>query len=585
MKHTIFSKIFFSYLLLIIILSLLISIFSFRIIREYYIQSLAEDLEKSAVELRTMARAHIRKNNFRELDRMLKTAGRIASTRITLIDHNGKVFSDSLESPERMENHANRPEIQAALHGTVGQSIRHSRTMGEEMLYVAIPFTCGNSTWILRTSLFVKDIQKLLNKLNDNIINITAAIILFGMLGAFLISRNLSQPIRKVAHASRLIAGGNFDIKVTSQTNDELKELADRFNEMTEHIKRLFSRISLQKDELNSIISSLNEGFLVINREGRITLSNRSLTKITTLQEDSKDMYYWEVIREPEFLDFTARAEKSSESLTEEIKINNRIFLCSITALESQKGFVIIFHDITEMKQLQKIKKDFVTNVSHELRTPLTSMKGFIETLKEAPTDDSFPRYVHIIEKNTDRLINIVNDLLSLSELEEQKITLERENVELNSLIQNGMGIFESRITARDLSFRFHAEKKVYIFADAFRIEQMFINLIDNAIKYTEKGSIEISLTSEEDNTARISIKDTGIGIPQEHQPRIFERFYVTNKARSRKMGGTGLGLSIVKHIVIQHGGKINVKSKPGTGTEFIVSLPCLPETSENNAS
>ncbi len=583
MKHTIFSKIFFSYLLIIIVLSVLISIFSFRIIRDYYVESLAHDLERSAVELKDLSGPYILQQQFDELDLVLKRSGRIALTRITIIDHNGKVFGDSLENPSQMENHANRPEIQVAMTGKTGRSMRHSSTVGEKMLYVAVPFTCDGYTWVVRTSLFVKDIHKLLDELKTNIVNITAVLILIGMIAAFLISRNVTLPIRKVAQASREIAAGNFDIQVNSDSNDELKYLSDRFNDMAAHIKRLFNQISFQKDELNSIISSLNEGFLVVNQDGRITLSNKSLIKNITQQPIHDNMYYWEAVRDPEFLDVVARAEKGSAGLTEEIKINGHIFLCSITPLESQNGLVIIFHDITELKQLQKIKKDFVTNVSHELRTPLTSVKGFIETLKEFPPDDKLPHYLNIIEKNTDRLINIVNDLLSLSELEDHKIPLEREDVELNSLIQNIMKIFESRIKARDLSVRLNADKPFHIFADAFRIEQMFINLIDNAIKYTEKGAIDIFLASPSEHAVQIRIHDTGIGIPREQQSRIFERFYVTNKARSRKLGGTGLGLSIVKHIVMLHRGEINVKSKRGAGTDFFITLPCNTDCHEDN--
>ena len=258
--------------------------------------------------------------------------------------------------------------------------------------------------------------------------------------------------------------------------------------------------------------------------------------------------------------------------MSEELELNDRIYLCSATFLEAREETIVIFHDITERKNVEKMKRDFVVNVSHELRTPLTAIKGYVETLEEE-VDKKGRRYVEVIKRNTERLIAIVQDLLLLSELEEKE-SLEIEKVNIKEIVENVIRISEHKLKEKKLDFRVNIENDIPpLRADFFKLEQMFVNLIDNAIKYTEKGEISVSAKHDQEKII-IEIKDTGIGIPKEHLNRIFERFYVVDKSRSRKLGGTGLGLSIVKHIVILHKGKIDVESTAGAGTKFTVTLP-----------
>jgi two-component system phosphate regulon sensor histidine kinase PhoR len=267
-------------------------------------------------------------------------------------------------------------------------------------------------------------------------------------------------------------------------------------------------------------------------------------------------------------------ARSKQNSIVDELELNNRIFLYSATFCSNNKDIVVTLHDITKIKNLEKTKKDFATNVSHELRTPLTAIKGFVETLQEANNDEENVHYLDIISRHTDRVIRIVNDLLLLSKLEGTPDNLELEKVNLNILMENILKIFEQSLEEKNLALKFNTDNNLPIIqADPFKLEQVFINLIDNAIKYTERGEIVITL-SRNNETVIIEIQDTGICIPQEHLSRIFERFYVVDSSRSRKLGGTGLGLSIVKHIVNLHNGKIDVKNIPGSGTNFIVTLP-----------
>ncbi|RLE05479.1 MAG: PAS domain-containing sensor histidine kinase, partial [Candidatus Aminicenantes bacterium] len=260
------------------------------------------------------------------------------------------------------------------------------------------------------------------------------------------------------------------------------------------------------------------------------------------------------------------------KNLLEEIELNKKIFLCSFVFIPSKEELIIVFHDITEFKRLEKIKRDFVVNVSHELRTPLTAIKGYVETLEEEVEGEA-KRYLEIIKKHTERLINIVQDLLLLSELEEKGLSEAREDVDLKDMVEDVFKIFKQKAEEKNLKLSLVSENKPVVRGDPFKLEQMFINLIDNAIKYTEKGEVLVSL-KRADKGVVVEVKDTGVGIPAEHLDRIFERFYVVDKSHSRKLGGTGLGLSIVKHIVLLHNGKIDVESKLGKGAKFTIVLP-----------
>ncbi|MCD6353846.1 MAG: HAMP domain-containing protein, partial [Proteobacteria bacterium] len=446
-------------------------------------------------------------------------------------------------------------------------------TLKEDVLYVAVPIEKNERLLgVLRTSLLLNNINDLLNNLKRNIFGVVVFIVLISFVGAFIFSKSLTKPIRELSAASRKVAGGDFDAKVFLRNKDEVKELADSFNTMADQIKTLFEKLSRQKESLNSIISSLKEGFLVLDKKDRIILSNESFKKL--IKDISiKERFYWEVIRETKFGNLIKMVRDQRKNVTEEMKLKERIYLGSATFMEEQEEIVVILHDITAMKKLDKIKKDFVVNVSHELRTPLTAIKGFAETLEDL-IDDEERQYVEIIKRNTDRLINIVRDLLLLSELEESGAELVIEEVNVREVIDNVLRIFQEGLKGKGLDLNVDIDDMVpSIKADPFKLEQMFINLIDNAVKYTEEGKITVTAKKKEQQV-EIVIEDTGIGIPEEELNRIFERFYVVDKSRSRKSGGTGLGLSIVKHILFLHNGTIGVENIPASGTKFTITLP-----------
>ncbi len=576
MKNTIFVKIFGGYLLIVIAILAITFPLTFRAIRHHHIDTSTGNLKNLCITLKLKISPLLENNQIKKLDTIIKELGRQINTRLTIISPDGVVLADSEKNPTLMESHKNRIEIIQAIKSGFGTSLRYSASVKEEMLYVAVPIENDGKVYgVIRTSLFLNEINTLLNNLKINIIMIAVFIVIVLLIGAFLFSRSLSKPVNELAIASSKVANGDFSTKVYLKSRNEMKELADSFNYMTDQINALFKQLSHQKEELNNIISSINEGLCVIDKEGVISISNESFRK--TVQNDTvKGKLYWKVFRKTRFDELIKKVKSEQSSIIDEIEFNNKIFLFSATFCSNKENIVVTLHDITIIKNLEKTKKDFVSNVSHELRTPLTAIKGFVETLQETNNDDESEHYLNIISRHTDRVIRIVNDLLLLSKLEEAPDILELDEVNIKDLIENILKMFEQSLKEKNLVLKFDAASNLPIIkADPFKLEQVFINLIDNAIKYTEKGEVAISLTfSHNSEMLTIEIQDTGICIPREHLSRIFERFYVVDSSRSKKLGGTGLGLSIVKHIVLLHNGKIDVKNIPGVGTSFTVSLP-----------
>jgi len=391
---------------------------------------------------------------------------------------------------------------------------------------------------------------------------------------AFLISifysYSITKPIEKMEKKVKEISQGKYT-ESKYPLNHQFNKIFSDLNLISEKLKKYEDKLSRNKEGFNIIIESIKEAIWIQNAKGMIKTYNTSFADLVQ-QREIKNQYFWNVIRSKELYDIVDRSFTKPESRTLEIEFDSKHFLCSTSYSAYSKETVFILYDITEIKQLETIKKDFVLNVSHELRTPLTSIKGYLETFGN-DLNEEYQDYMEIMKRNTDRLIHIVNDLLTLSRLENAK-PLELESIKIADLLRNISHIFAHRIKAKKLKFIFEQnDPDIEILADQYQLEQVFINLIDNALKYTEKGEIRIS-AEDTDKDLKFIISDSGNGISEEHLPRLFERFYVVDKSRSRRMGGTGLGLSIVKHIVNLHDGTINVESKIGEGTKFLITIP-----------
>ncbi len=572
MKRSIFTKVFGGYLFIILALSACVLLFSFNTIRQHYLDTLTERLQNIGVALRPAAMPLLDKEHLDALNDLLRKVGQETDTRITVIDAQGVVLADSQENPKRMENHGARPEVIEAHSGKTGRALRFSSTKNQEMLYVAIPLEKnGRVVGVLRTSLFLTQIESLLSSVKVDILKVALIIAVLSLIGALLFSNSLSRPIEELMAVANRIGSGDFSARVFLKKRDEIGTLADTFNYMTEQLSTSFSDLSREKEELDAIISSLKEGLVVLDSRGVILRCNESFKKLVGT-DIGEGRLFWEAFRNSDFTQLLEKSRKERKGYIGDVEFADKTYACSVTFLPVGEKTVSVFHDITEIKKLERIKKDFVVNVSHELRTPLTAIKGFVETLEEEVTEEG-KHYLDIVRRNTDRLINIVSDLLLLSELEEQE-ELQIEKIDLKTLAQNVLHMFDHRLKEKGLTLSFEAAEGLPgIQGDPFKLEQMFVNLMDNAVKYTEKGGIVLSLQSM-DGRVSVKVSDTGISIPKQDLPRIFERFYVVDKSRSRRIGGTGLGLSIVKHIVLLHNGTIDVQSSEGVGTTVTVTLP-----------
>lgn len=571
--RSIFTKIFFGYISIIIILTGAIIYFSFDIINENYKNNLINEQNYLTHTIDKIISPIIDKGDLNILDSTVKDIGKDLRSRITIIEKNGKVIADSKANPKSMENHLDRPEVVSAITNGFGTAIRHSFSVDKDMMYVASPLKINDKKVVItRLSVFMDDYITFINNLEQNILKIILISLFITIFLAIILSKTITKPINILVSDTNKVAEGDFSIRSNIKTNDELELLGNSFNKMIEKLDELFTQTVNQKDELNKIISSIQEGLVVIDKSGIITLSNESFNNIIGLKS-LKGKSYKEVIRDENVIKIIKNMIISNTNITNELEFKGEYYICNGNLINDNNELVIIFNNISNLKKLENIKRDFVVNVSHELRTPLTVINGYIETLEDE-VDDKNKKYVNIIKNHTKRLINIVQDLLIISELEQKNTTLDISEVNVTELVENLKSTFEQKLKEKNINLNFNIENDLHgFYADSFKLDQIFINLIDNSIKYSEKGSIEVQI-KKEDSNIKIEISDTGLGIPEKDQERIFERFYTVDKSRSRQYSGTGLGLSIVKHIVNLHKGKIELVSKLNNGSKFIITLP-----------
>jgi two-component system phosphate regulon sensor histidine kinase PhoR len=573
MKMPVFLKLFGAFLVVAVVLSVLILAFAFGTVRERWIARETARLESLARVLTIQVGPPLSDPKRPGLEALVSRAAEAADARITVVDPMGAVLADSTADARSMEPHLYRPEILAALSGQTGVARRRSPTIGQDMLYVGLPVVVeGRLAGVVRVSLYLRDIDRLLAGLRNRILRLVAAAFLVLLGGALLFSRHIARPVRALTAASRAVARGDFQAKVFIKNRDELRTLAESFNAMTLRLKALFEEAEAQRDELGQVIGSIREGLMVIGPDDRILMTNESCRALCRT-DAAVGKYFWEVVRHPGFQELAARVKAIRISAVEEIVVVDKSFLASVVWVPARERRIVTFFDLTEVRQLERIKREFVTNISHELRTPLTAIKGFAEAFDPGP-GEAGRRALDAIRRNTDRLIAIVQDLLILSGLEEKGAPLELKPVAMAPLLRDVLNGFEERARRKGIALILNAEEGLPdVVGDAFRLEQLFQNLLDNALKYTDAGRVEVSLRREGRHLT-VEVGDSGIGVPEEHLPHIFERFYVVDKSRDKRLGGTGLGLAIAKHIALRHQGTIDVASRPGQGTVFTVRFP-----------
>jgi len=507
------------------------------------------------------------------------------NARVTFISLQGDVLGDSEVKPgdlREVENHLNRPEVQAALQVGEGSSIRYSATLQTPMMYVAFPFlSAAGEKGLLRLALPLATLKLTMSSLHKVLGLSLLLAVLVSVALSYLLSNVTSRSLRAMAVTAVQFGKGEYGRRFPVRSNDELGELATTMNDMAVKIESQLMLLASEKKRLNTILHGMGEGVMVTDAKGVVTLVNPAFLELLSIQEEVEGKDLIEITRHPVLHDSYKMVLATRNERLEEVTLGTErektVLIHWVPLLENDavEGIVSVFHDISDLKRLEKIRRDFVANVSHELRTPITVIKGYAETLLSGDVAEAelTTRFIGIIHDHAERLANLIRDLLSISEIESGELSLELAPLRIEGVAKRAATLLDHQARAKGISIGFTGlEAAPTVLADHGRIEQVLVNLLDNAIKYTpEHGAINISVTDERDKL-KVSITDTGIGIPANELSRVFERFYRVDKGRGRNEGGTGLGLSIVKHIVQLHGGTATVEST-SKGSTFSFTL------------
>ncbi|MDI6617665.1 MAG: ATP-binding protein [Clostridiales bacterium] len=511
----------------------------------------------------------------------------IVNAKVTIIDKYGRVLGKSETGIDNIYDYSELEEVNEAFKGNTGKSIRYSADYKTKIIYVAVPLKKDVSAAALVLSLPLYDTNKIEYSFIGDILISALILFILSLIISFLFTRNITKPVKEMTFLSKLIAEGKLNREISVYSDDEIGNLAEAFNNMTKKLRVTIDDLYDKKNKLEAILKSMQGGVIAIDNNERIMLVNPEAMNIFGFDENVLGKHLLEVIRNVEFEDILYKHQDENR----ELRINYpkdmilRVKAAPITDMENGNrkiGIVAIMLDITELKQLEQMKTEFVANVSHELKTPLTSIKGFAETLKSGAINDNKTRdkFLDIINVEADRLTRLINDILTLSELEgRKKRWMVFEKIDMNDVMDEIEDMMGSLAKLKKIDIKFIRDKDgSYVSGNYDRIKQMLINLTDNAIKYTPEGGSVTVKTYKKDDKVYVEVSDTGIGIAKEHLPRLFERFYRVDKGRSRALGGTGLGLAIVKHIVSTMNGNIKVESELGKGTTFTASFPKISD-------
>ncbi|WP_273702414.1 two-component system histidine kinase PnpS [Tepidanaerobacter syntrophicus] len=573
--------------MIIVLISLSITGYAVaKVVEDYFIQKMEDDLETRAFAVRPFLALKIKQeeNTLGQLETAVKELGSEIKTRITIVDIDGNVIADSEKDPSDTESHSTRPEIKEAYLGNIGKSVRYSSSLKTEMMYVAIPILENHDVaYVLRLAVPISHI----NALTRNIWKMFFSASLAGLLVAFLIStifsRRITKPIEEVSYAAKKISCGNYDLKVPLRPPYETKILAESFNRMAENLQETVGKLKEETDKTRAVLASMAEGLIAVDQNCHVVMMNFAAERLFKIrQEETLGKHLLEVLRNRELHDLINEVLKTRKGSTREIKINTydeRIFWINVVPIDKENnlGAVAVMRDITELKRLEKMKSDFVSNVSHELKTPLTSISGFAETLLDGAykSEENCRYFLRIIKQETDRMTRLINELLYLSRIEKPDFSIPKRPVNIASVVNKAVKLLQKNIDDKGhlLNLRL-PENLGPVTGDEDSVLEIIINLLDNAIKYTpEGGNITVEIEDESDFIS-ISVADNGIGIAGDELERIFGRFYRVQGPGITSASGTGLGLAVVKHLVESLNGKISVESQLGKGSTFKVSLP-----------
>jgi two-component system phosphate regulon sensor histidine kinase PhoR len=566
-----------SFILVTLIIMAILGIYLVNSSRNSQLDNLRTQLENEAtITAEACLPSLLDADESSNLDGLAKKLGAEIETRITIVALNGTVLGDSEEDPHTMENHGDRPEIVDALATGVGESTRYSATLGQRMLYVAVPISYQDEVLgVARVSLPLTTVEDLERQVTLIIVIAMAIAMALVVLAAWVTSRITTRPIRKLTAASKRIASGKLGQKLTIEARDEVGELTHAFNEMSAKTKELVEMISEDRTRLATVLDNMTDGVIMVDTEGNVSLANKAAEKLFSIRE-AKNEPLIEAVRDHEVDELLKLCLRTAQTQATQYESSvSKGYLRVVAIPIAHTGVLLLFQDLTELRSLQTTRRELIGNISHEFRTPLAGIKAMVETLSGGAIDDkeAAKDFLIRIDSEVDRLTQLVEELTELSRIETGKAELKKEPIDLNKLVEEVIAQLSPQAERQQLSVsREFATNLPSVPADKDRVRQVITNLVHNAIKFTPAGG-RITITSRaHEGSAVVHIADTGIGIPEEDLPRVFERFYKGDKARAG--GGTGMGLAIAKHVIQAHGGNIWVRSEEGKGSTFAFSLP-----------
>ncbi len=577
MKRRIFGRIFLLYAIILIVTAVFVELFITDAVRTSHINDLREHLVSQA----TLISNDISFKDQHPLDNLCKQFKEQTGFRVTIIALDGRVLGDSDTESSLMDNHAGRPEIQQALTSGTGMSKRHSDTLHDNLLYVAKRITrAGAPIGFIRLSMQLDEVDASINSLRFKIIAVVIAI-LFAT-GLFSIGQleRIRRLTKQIGDFSRSLAGGAIGNKLHFDRAGEFDEIAESLNTMSAELQNSIAANEGERRRLTAILRSIPDVLMILEANGVIQLaSSASRNYFGGVPLQGKQVF--EVIRNPLFLSLMEEARRNLMPGVSELRLDypeEKHFSARVSPLSYHErelsGFVVILHDITQLKKLEQTRKDFIANISHEIKTPITAIKGFADTLLEGALQDTehAEKFLRIIKANSERINSLVDDLMTISKIELGVARIEKSQVDISDAFEHVMTLLRSKAAEKDLFLKTELPAgSIKIAADRDKLIQVLTNLVDNSIKFTETGGVTIGAKLENGDKTIIYVEDTGIGIPEKHLSRIGERFYRVDTARSRKMGGTGLGLAIVKHLVKAHGWEMHFESTPEKGTKITI--------------
>jgi two-component system, OmpR family, phosphate regulon sensor histidine kinase PhoR len=592
-KNRLWWRLFISYLWVPIVLLATLGWYGSRAMEGLYTDQLKADLEARARLAAEPIGELLKRDQPGRVDALAKALGHASNTRFTVILPSGKVIGDSDADPADMDNHRDREEIKRALADGFGWIIRRSSTLQEDRIYVAVGIMHGDGpAAVVRTSCPLTALNDATVRVRDQVmLAVLIAVACYAGI-SLLISRHVSRPLEEIKAGVDRFAAGDLNHRLRVAGSAEVAALAETMNRMAGQLDERIRTVLRQQNEREAMLSSMEEGVLAIDNDGTILSLNKACA--TLLGEEEAKLQgrsIYEVIRKADLLQFIESALAGASPVEGELQIRgvqDRWVSAHGTLLHNAQrgriGVLVVLHDITRLRHLEEVRRDFVANVSHELRTPITSIKGFLETLVDGAFEDkeNAHRFLQIMLRQVNRLDAIIGDLLVLSRIErgseDQLIELAREPI--RGVLQAAIEMCEKKATDKAVKIELVCPQDLSGEINAALLEQAVVNLLDNAIKYSNSEALIEVRAACEGTELVICVKDQGCGIDAQHLPRLFERFYRVDKARSRELGGTGLGLAIVRHIALAHRGSVRVESTVGVGSTFCLRLPMCPANS-----